>query len=177
MGSSQVHPFSLVHPEWELSRLSLRLRRGHPQQGLMVFGPRWDRGVRPSSARDRIATLLMWPSLNNPVGSLGTPYFRTTVAKRQISTHKGGPGTVPGCAEISFRGYRASTPRPVMPPGSTFSCVPSFQFQAAKVRPIARRFLAGFFARPPPWRDLGKSTSERRYIGRWVFVASRLIHQ
>ena len=52
----------------------------------------------------------------------------------------------PENAEISFRGYRASIPRPVMLPGSTFSCVPSFQFQAAQVRPIACRFLAEFFA-------------------------------
>ena len=40
-------------------------------------------GIRPSSARDRIATLLTWRSLNNcaRVGSLGTSYFRTGVAK------------------------------------------------------------------------------------------------
>ena len=106
-------------------------------------------GIRPSSARDRIATLLMWRSLNNcaPVGSLGTSYFRTRVAKTpDFNPSRRSQDCPREHAEISFRGYRASTPRPVMPPGSTFSCVPSFQFQAAQVRPIARRFLAGFFA-------------------------------
>ncbi len=55
-------------------------------------------GIRPSSARDRIATLLMWRSLNNcaPVGSLGTSYFRTTVAKTpDFKIPRRLPGTVP----------------------------------------------------------------------------------
>jgi hypothetical protein len=54
-------------------------------------------GIRPSSARDRIATLLMWRSLNNyaPVGSLGMAYFRTTVAKTPSPKCQGAPWTVP----------------------------------------------------------------------------------
>ena len=54
-------------------------------------------GIRPSSARDRIATLLMWRSLNNCalVGSLGTSYFRTTVAKTPVPKCQGAPRDCP----------------------------------------------------------------------------------
>jgi len=105
--------------------------------------------IRPSSARDRIATLLMWRSLNNCalVGGLGTSYFRTTVTKTPGPKMPWGSlGLSLGRAKITFRGYPASTPRRAMPPGSTVLCVPSFQFQAAYVLPIARRFPSGFFA-------------------------------
>src|SRR6478735_3516883 len=55
-------------------------------------------GIRPSSARDRIATLLMWRSLNNCalVDSLGTSYFRTTVAKTPSSKM---PRSPLGCSQ------------------------------------------------------------------------------
>lgn len=105
-------------------------------------------GIRPSSARDRIATLLMWRSLNKRglAGSLAMSYFRTTVAKTPSSKIPWPSSGCPRSAKINFRGYPASTPRRAMPPGSTVLCVPSFQFQAAYVLPIARRFPSGFFA-------------------------------
>lgn len=51
--------------------------------GIDGFWAKARQGIRPSSARDRIATLLIGRSLNNCalVGSLGTSSFRTTVAK------------------------------------------------------------------------------------------------
>src|SRR5882757_3240155 len=63
------------------------------------IGGVWDKarqGIRPSNARDRIAPLLMWRSLNNCalVGSLGTSYFRTTVAKTPSSKM---PRSSPDC--------------------------------------------------------------------------------
>ena len=128
-------------------------------------------GIRPSSARDRIATLLMWRSLNNCAQSeaLERAYFRTTVAKTPyFKTSRRSPELSPGARKSAFADTVLQLPDRVMPPGSTFSCVPSFQFQAAQVRPIARRFLAGFFAsaaalaRP---RKIDVRTSLYRQVG------------
>ena len=71
-------------------------------------------GIRPSSARDRIATLLMWRSLNNcaPSRKPWNVLLSHDSGENAIFQNiKEVPGTVPRSAEISFRGYRASTPR------------------------------------------------------------------
>ena len=62
-------------------------------------------GIRPSSARDRIATLLMWRSLNKRAlaGSLGMSYFRTTVAKTPSSKIPWpSPACPPGARKSTF---------------------------------------------------------------------------
>ena len=103
MASSQVRPFSLVHPEWELLRLSLRLRQPS-EAGLGGVWAEARQGIMQSSARDRIATLLMWAKseqlcLSRKPWNVFLSHNSGEDARFQDIK---GPRTVPGAAEIQL---------------------------------------------------------------------------